>query len=204
MFKAYKGVLMSILSEILSSRARAEFFSLLFGIDANELHLRDIQRKSGLAIGTIRQEAAKLERLGLVLKRQDGNRTYYSANRQNPLFGTIHDFVMKTTGLGEMLRHALSVEGVVYAFVFGSVAAGTQNAESDIDLFVIGEIRLRALSKLLKEPTLKTGREINPHSMTVEEFERRMKEKEHFVSSVMESPKLMIIGSEDDLRRLGE
>lgn len=195
---------MTILSEILSSKARAEFFSLLFGVDANELHLREIQRRSGLAVGTIRQEAAKLERLGLVLKRRNGNRTYYSANRQNPLFSTIHDLVMKTSGLGEMLRHALSVEGVKYAFVFGSVAAGTQKPESDIDLFVIGDIRLRALSKLLKEPMVKTGREINPHAMTEEEFGRRMKEKEHFVSRVMESPKLMIQGSEDDLTRLGE
>ena len=191
---------MTILSELLSSRARAEFFSLLFGVDANELHLREIQRKSGLAVGTIRQEAAKLVRLGLVLKRRNGNRTYYSANRQNPLFST----VMKTSGLGEMLRHALSVEGVTYAFVFGSVAAETQKPESDIDLFVIGDIGLRALSKLLKEPMVKTGREINPHAMTEEEFGRRIREREHFVSRVMESPKLMIQGSEDELTRLGE
>lgn len=131
--------------QTLSSKARAEFFSLLFGINANELHLREIQRKSGLAIGTIRQEAAKLQRLGLVLKRQDGNRTYYFANRYDPLFSTIHDLVMK----------------------------------SDIDPFVIGDIRFRALSKLLKEPTVKTGPRINPHAMTTEVFERKMKENEH-------------------------
>lgn len=52
---------MSILAEILSSKGRAEIFRILFGINSQEFHLRDIQRQSGLAIGTIRQEVTKLE-----------------------------------------------------------------------------------------------------------------------------------------------
>jgi len=204
MFKSYKGVVMSYLCEILSSKAREKFFVLFFGLNNNELHMREIQRQSGLAIGTVRQEAIKLERLGLLRKRRDGNRTYYSANHQHPLFNVIHELVIKTSGLGDLLRHALSLESVKYAFVFGSVATGTQDAESDIDLFVIGDIGLRTLSKLIKEPMVKTGREINPHIMTVDEFAKRIKERDHFVSSIMETPKLMIIGNEDELTRLGE
>jgi len=195
---------MSILAEILSSKVRAEIFRILFGIHSKEYHLRDIQRQSGLAIRTVSQEVTKLERLGLIQKRQDGNRTYYCANKKHPLYNTIHDLVLKTSGLTDILHQSLSLNSIRFAFVFGSIATGTETAESDIDLFIIGDIGLRAVSKLLKDPCQKIGREINPYILTFEEFNSRKITKEHFVSNVLESNKLMIIGDKDELERLGE
>ena len=195
---------MNILAEILSSKARAEFFRILFGIDTKEYHLREIERRSGLAIGTIRQEAIKLVTLGLIHKHKDGNRTYYSANLAHPLFKEIHYLVLKTSGLYDVLQKYLLIDTIRIAFVFGSIASGEENPESDVDLFIIGDIGLRSLSKLLKEPSQNIGREINPHVMTVEEFIKRKMENEHFVKNVLESPKLVIKGSEDELKRLGE
>jgi uncharacterized protein len=194
---------MNILAEILSSKARAEFFRILFGIGNKEYHLREMQRRAGLAIGTVRQEAKKLEKIGLIQKRQDGNRTYYHANRTHPLYTAIHDLVLKTSGLREVLQKSLSTDEIRFAFVFGSIASGNETAESDIDLFIIGDIGLRAVSKLIKEPSRQINREINPHIMSVEEFTKRKIEREHFVTRVLESPRLMIIGNEDDLAKLG-
>ena len=54
---------MNALSEILSSRTRAEIFRLLFGAIEDELHVRELQRRSGLNDRTIRQELSKLVRL---------------------------------------------------------------------------------------------------------------------------------------------
>ncbi len=70
------------------------------------------------------------------------------------------------------------------------------------DLFVIGDIGLRAVSKLLKEPCGKIGREINPHVMSRVEFLKRRAEKDHFMTRVLESPIIMIIGDENDLKKL--
>lgn len=47
---------MNALAEILSSRARAEVFRLLFFDAVTELHLREIARRSGLTLGTVQQE----------------------------------------------------------------------------------------------------------------------------------------------------
>lgn len=195
---------MSILVQILSSRVRAEIFRILFGIHSKEYHLRDIQRQADLAIRTVSQEVAKLEKIGLIQKRQDGNRTYYCANKKHPLYNTVHDLVLKTSGLTDILHQSLSLNSIRFAFVFGSIATGTEIAESDIDLFIIGDISLRTVSKLLKEPCQQIGREINPFILTLEEFITRKITKEHFVSSVLESNKLMIIGDEDELERMGE
>ena len=56
---------MSILSEILSSKVRAEVFRLLFGLSEKALHVREIERRSGFAIGTIQTEMKKLYRLNI-------------------------------------------------------------------------------------------------------------------------------------------
>jgi len=61
-----QAIIMSILSEILSSKVRAEIFRLLFGLNNEPLHVREIQRKSGFAIGTIQTEMKKLHKLDLV------------------------------------------------------------------------------------------------------------------------------------------
>ncbi len=195
---------MNILTKILSSKARAEIFRILFGIDSNEYHLREIERRSGLAIDTIRKETINLETLGLIRRRNSGNRTYYIANKNHPLYETIHNLVLKTSGLSDILRQALSTNSIKIAFVFGSIATGEENADSDIDLFILGNISLRSLSKLLKEPSKKIGREINPHVMTLEEFIKRINEREHFVTSILELPKLMIKGNKDELERMGK
>ena len=194
---------MNDLSEILSSRARAEIFRLLFSGTGNELHIREIQRRSGLTDGTIRQELRKLARLDLVCSRRDSNRVYYRANSESPLFPEIRGLVIKTVGLVDVLRDVLRDERIRSAFVFGSLARGEEKAHSDVDLMVIGSIRLRPLSGLLSGISERIGREINPHVLSDAEFKKRQNEKDHFLTRVMESPKIFIAGNQNDLSAMG-
>ncbi len=193
---------MDTLSEILSSRARAAVFSLLFIDRKKELHGREIQRRSELNDSTIRQELKKLVRLDLVKGRKDGNRIYYRANRDNPLYPEIRNLVIKTSGIAHVLRNVLSDERIHAAFVFGSIAVGEESAGSDVDLLVIGEIGFRALSELLSDCSEEIGREINPYVMTREEYGRRIRSEEHFISHVMTSPKIFIVGAQNDLETM--
>ena len=194
---------MNLLEELLSSRTRAAIFGLLFGAKDEPLHIREIERRSGLAVGTVRQEALKLVRLGLVVRRKSGNRTYYEPNREHPIYAEIRGLVFKTSGLADVLREALGEQGIHCAFVFGSIAAGREQAESDIDLMVVGNIGLREVSKRLAGVSGKIGREINPHAMSPAEFAKRHRANDHFVASLMESPRIWIKGSEDDLEAMG-
>ncbi|MEA3288186.1 MAG: nucleotidyltransferase domain-containing protein [Candidatus Marinimicrobia bacterium] len=193
---------MNILAEILSSKVRAEFFRLLFGIRDYEYHLREIERQSGFTIGTVRQEAEKLLRNALVIKRIDGNRTYYSANKEHPLYPEIHSLTLKTVGLRDILLAKLQSADIRFAFVFGSIASGSTRADSDIDLFVIGNTSLRELSGLLGDASDLLGREINIQVMKFQDYSQKLAANEHFITSVMSSPKLMIIGAEGELTNL--
>ncbi len=192
---------MNTLADLLSSRVKAEVFRLLFGGVATELHVREIERRSGLADATVRQELRRLTRLGVVEPRRDGNRTYYHANSAHPLYSDIRNMVLKTSGLVDLFREALMHPGIRIAFVFGSMASGNGKAGSDVDLMLIGRISLRQVGKLLSGVATKLGREINPHVLSPEEYLKRRKAREHFITTVLSEPRLFVIGTEDDLKR---
>ncbi len=59
-----KSERMNSLAQLICSRVRSEIFRVLFGVKAGELHLREIQRQTGFAIGTVRQDIGKLIKLG--------------------------------------------------------------------------------------------------------------------------------------------
>lgn len=195
---------MNILIKLLSSRTRAEIFTILFGLNPLELHIREIARRSQLSEASIRQELNKLAGLDLVRSRRDSNRVYYCANKENPLYKEIYSIVLKTTGLVEVLMEALEDSRIEVAFVFGSFATGEESANSDIDLLIIGDIGLRAVSRLLSGISEKIEREINPHIMIREEYIRRRVSGDHFVTNVLKGPKLFIKGDQIEFEGLGK
>ncbi|MDP8214391.1 MAG: winged helix-turn-helix domain-containing protein [Candidatus Euphemobacter frigidus] len=99
---------MNRLAEILSSRVRAEIFRLLFSGTIDELHVREIERRTGFNDKSIREELKKLGLWELVKKRKSSNRLYYRANENHPLYQEIHNLVLKTSGMVEPFREALN------------------------------------------------------------------------------------------------
>ena len=194
---------MSVLAEVLSSRIRAEIFRILFGVRDLELHGRELARQSGFNEAATRQELRKLARLDLVVSRRAGNRVYYRAHREHPLYPEVHRIVLKTVGLVDVISRALSDSRVDLSFVFGSVAEGSVSATSDVDLLVIADLSLRELVSLLSGVAESIGREINPHIMSKEEYCDRCGRGDHFVTHVISGQKIFIIGSQDDLEAMG-
>ncbi|HDL64335.1 MAG TPA: toxin-antitoxin system toxin subunit [Proteobacteria bacterium] len=195
---------MTILSEILSSRARAEIFRILFSGANSELHAREIQRRAGMSIAAVQDELKKLDRLNLINTRPSGNRVYYRSNQEHPLYREIYNLVLKTSGLADLFKEAFEDTRIRIAFIFGSIADGKEKPGSDVDLIVIGNLGLRELSGLLAGLAEKIGREINPHVFSQDEFSQRLNQVDPFLNRVISSPKLFIKGTEDDLRTMGE
>jgi len=175
----------------------------LFGLSDKELHVREIERRTGLSIATVRQELKKLLQMELLLARRDGNRLYYRGNKEHPLFPDIQNMVLKTVGIVEPLKEVLDKENVNIAFIFGSVANNREGAVSDLDLMVIGTVGLRTVSGWLSGISEKIGREINPHVLSLNEYRKRKRAREHFLNRVIESAKIFIKGNEDDLAAMG-
>lgn len=141
-------------------------------------------------------------RLALLHTTKDGNRRYYEVNRGHALYPELRGIVLKTGGLRDVLAEALKGAKAEFAFVFGSLAAGTETAESDVDVMIVGHASHRQMASALRAAGEKLSREINPHFFSADEFLSRAAAKDHFLGDVLAKPKLFILGDENEFTEL--
>jgi len=85
----------------------------------------------------------KLAKIGFLNSAPSANQIYYSLNDKFPLYPELKSIVLKTSGMGDVLREYLGKAArIKYAFIYGSVARDTEKESSDIDLMIIGDIQL--------------------------------------------------------------
>lgn len=190
------------LSELLfPNRYRRAVLSMLLMNPERRVHLRELARLTGASPGTLKKELDALTEAGLLNVQRVGNQTHFSANAQHPVYPELSGLIRKTTGLHDVLARALEplADGVVAAFVFGSVASGTEAAHSDVDLMVIGTASFGEVVNAVYEAQAAVGREVNPKVMKREEWQAKRSAGQAFLNEVMHKPKLFILGTADDL-----
>ena len=195
---------MDLLSQLFLSGIRAALFRLFFGPSSGRLYRAEIIARFEFAGRSVEEELEKLVRLELLRTTKDGNRRYYEVNKGHPLYPELRSIVLKTGGLRDVLVEALQGAKVEHAFVFGSSAAGSETAESDVDLMVIGDATHRQAASGLRRAGEALAREINPHFFTTEEFFARLEKRDHFLGDVMAKPKLFIVGDDHEFADLAQ
>jgi predicted nucleotidyltransferase len=193
---------MNKLALLFHSAVRAELLRLLFGVRQARMYRAEIIKQTDFAAASVEEELAKLVALELLTTTTDGNRRYYTANQAHPLYLELHNIVLKTSGLKDLLAETLPPKKIDFAFVFGSLAAFNERADSDLDLMIIGSAKHRELASPLRALTDRLGREINPHFFTREELDKRLAARDHFLRHVMAKPKLFIVGDEHEFTDL--
>lgn len=189
-----------MLAKLFTSNTRAEIMRILFDGESKEYYLRDIEKRTHIHINSLQKEVKHLLSIDLIKARKDGNRIYYKANVESPIYIDLVSIVEKTVGIVALLKDKLRDPKIECAFIFGSMAKNKEKAASDIDLIIIGDLGMRALTKLLSGLQEKLGREINPHIYTKEEFIKRIKSKDHFITSVLKEEIKPIIGDLNEYR----
>ncbi len=193
-----------MVQQLFSSQARVSIMNLFLMNAGDRYYLRQVASLTGQPVRAVERELRKLEAIGLVTHTVEGNRKYYRVNEDCPIFPELKAIFLKTVSLGDVLREYLVEEegGVQVAFIYGSYAKGDESTTSDIDLFVIGSATLKELSGVLAQAQRELSREINPVIMSVEELQAKVKANNHFLLSILDEPKVFLVGDEGDLERL--
>jgi DNA-binding transcriptional ArsR family regulator len=167
-------------------------------------YLSDLARHLELHHASLQRELARLAGAEILLMRRDGNRVYYRANTDSPIFPELRGLLAKTAGIVEVLRDALLAHstGIVAAFVFGSVAGGTERAESDVDVMLIGDVTLRKIAPAMDVAEQQLRRAVNPVVYAVDAFVDKLDAKSAFLTRVMDGPKLYVVGTQETLAGL--
>ena len=190
----------SALADALFTSSQQKVFALLFGQPDREFYVTEIIALAGCGRGAVQRELTKLAQCGLAITSQVGNRKYYQANRDAPLFEEICGIVRKTVGVEEAIRDALSLlaDRLTLAVLFGSVARRADTAASDIDLLLVSdELELETVYSTLEPVEKLLGRRINPMLYTTEEFRHRYEDKAGFVMRVLDAPHFVLMGNLD-------
>ncbi len=192
------------LSSRLFGRVRSSVLFLLLCRSDTSMYFREIERSVGMGRGAVQRELENLVNIGLIVRRKQGNQVYYQANPQSPIFAELKSLMVKTTGVADVLREALKpFQGrIESAFIYGSFAKGTDNAGSDVDVLVIGDLPFSEVVDALASAQESIGRQINPSVYPLDEFITKVSAENHFLTSSIGEPKIFLIGNGRLVRNL--
>jgi predicted nucleotidyltransferase len=197
---------MGIYSDALFTKTQQRVLAVLFGQSDRSFYANEIIGLAASGSGAVQRELARLEAASLVTVRRVGNQKHYQANHAAPIFAELRAIVLKTFGVADVLRAALQPlwPSVELAFVYGSLAKGTEHAGSDVDLMVIGTVPSNAqLLEALMPAQTQLGRAVNPTLYTQDEFAQRVRDGRSFIMRVLDQPKMFVKGSKHDIARIG-
>lgn len=194
------------ISATLFPGTKRKILALFFLNPDQEYYFSEVVRLTGTRQGVIQRELKNLTEAGILTSEKRGRQKFYSVNRKHPIFRDLRNIIFKTYGVIGRIREALDplAEQIKVAFVYGSFARGEEVSSSDLDLFVVGNMRLDELVSTLSDVEQAIGREINPTLFSSTEFKEKWSQKNHFIRSVVNTEKEFVIGSEDEFRRLAE
>jgi len=189
------------LNNALFTKSQQFVIALFFNHPEKSFYTNEILRLSCMGRGTIQRELKNLEAAGVLTVTNIGNQRHYQANPNCPIFNELRGIAIKTFGVVDVLQQVLRPieDKIKQAFIYGSIAKGTDTANSDIDLLVVSNsLSYSALIEQLSNAEDKLGRPINPTVYKPGEFAKKLNDKNPFLTKVMAQPKLTLIESTDD------
>lgn len=192
----------SDLGKIFGSRLRANVLGWLFSHPDESFYVRQLATRLKEDPANLGRELLRLETAGIVSSTKQGNQKYFQVNRQCPFYSELMGLVRKTVGVIGAVKAALEdIPGIQIALVYGSFAKGDERRDSDVDLMIVGNVALDLLDPALAGVEDRLGRTVNYAVYNQEEFTLKRKKRNGFIRDVLNGPKIMLVGDEDDITK---
>ena len=192
----------SKVDRLFGSKTRVSLLSKLLMNADRSFYIRELSRDLEIPYSMLYKEVRNLVSLGVVNEEKRGKVTLVSVNKSLPFFAELRSLMVKTVGLGDSFRRALSeLKNVRYALIYGSFAGGDESVSSDVDLLIVGNVDEEMVLSIIGRMEKEVGREINYILWGEEEFMRRVKSRHHLLRDIVGKPVIMVVGDEDEFRR---
>jgi len=190
----------SAVASALFTPVQQRVLGLIFGQPERRFQSAELIRLAGSGTGAVHRQLQRLAKVGLVIVSREGNQKYYTARKDAPIFPELRGLVIKTVGVVDPIRAALAAvaDDIDTAFVFGSVAKGSEHAGSDLDLLVVTDkLTYADVYSALAAAERTLGRTINPTVFTRAEWKKKRTRHDSFAARIATQPRLFVIGSGD-------
>lgn len=138
----------------------------------DELSMSELIQTSAVGRGNVQRLVDKLVDAGLLLERRKGRYRGLAINKSFPFYAELRSIALKSFAIKEPITQALLpyARQIEEAFIFGSVANGSDRASSDIDLILVGTPSMLDVSVDLAALEASLGRKINCNVYTRQEW----------------------------------
>ena len=182
-------------SLLLGSTTAAGIVALLSLHPARPFQIVDLELRTGASYESVYRALRRLEGAGVLAVDRSG-RQHTATMPRRPATSSLRTLTLELGPVGSRLRWCRQVLGeaaVEEAFVFGSVAAGTEGPASDIDLMVVGDVSTGALLGCLGGLADQLDREINPVCRTRGQLDKGLSEGLSFLTTVIAGPRIDVV-----------
>lgn len=148
-----------MLDTLISSKTRIKLL-LKFFLNSNmKGYLRGLEQEFGESSNAIRVELNRLEQAGMLVSDKDGNKKFFRANTDHPLFEDVHRILIKNIGIDTIITKVIHKLGSIEKlFLVGELAKGKDSRI--IDIALIGEVEESYLVQLIQKVENMIGRKI--------------------------------------------
>lgn len=202
-----------MIEQLFGSKTRVKLLQLFYSNPNRSFYVREITRKIDEQINSVRRELSNLLNIGIITSDNTNNKLYYEVNQKfeyyDPLqtiFGggkkrsstrkAVNGDTAQTGGADEDALKALGhIDLAVYTGQF------TRDESTGIDLLLVGDVNMNAVTKFIAELEAKEGKDIRYTVLKLADFEYRMQIKDRFVSQLNKAKKQVLIDEHELLEQ---
>jgi hypothetical protein len=186
---------------IFGGKTKARILDVLLSHPGESYHLRGLAQAAGTDSGNTSKLLKLLVDDGLVLAAPDRHSTRYSINSRSPLVAPLRQLVACAGLLMVDLRAVAGGIEAAYVGVYGSVAAGNDDVNSDIDVLVVGDLSGVAAQTAFKAAGRKHRKTVNVVAVTASELVQKLRTGGAFWTSIADGKKIDLKGTWTDVAR---
>ena len=185
------------------SKIRKKIILLFLYNQKREFYLSKVAKIVGTSPGTAQRELNRLLASDFISFKKKANLSIYSLNKSYTLLKEVETIVNKTFGIEVMLKNGLRmIDNIDYAFIFGSFVKGGFRSESDIDLYIIGEVEEDQILNVVQRIENCIAREINYHLADSDDFLSKTKDN-YFYREILRDY-VLLVGNKDEFKKFIE
>jgi len=183
----------------LRSNLRRKLLTFFYVNRSARVYVRQLAAALHADSTNVSRELARLQREGFLRSEIEGRQLYYSVNPAYPYLKPVFALLQGSVGVEPTLKSALqSVEGIESAWLYGSFAKNEADADSDIDLLIVGQPDQARLASAVRKAEQTLRREINYTVVTSRELKRRLAKRDAFLADVWNGKRIELTGHGND------
>lgn len=195
---------MPLLSHYFSNQNIIDVFLYFLLHPSEDAYLARIVDTTGKALIQVQRTLKRLVDCGLILKTTRHKKTYYKADRTHVAYDEIRQLTIKAKILSDEFESDLKKikDKIDFAFVYGSVAKGSNSEQSDIDLFIVGNLTYSDISSFAFKLGRELVQEVNVTLFTTRELLKQLEAKNSYATNVVDEPKIWLFGDKDVFKKI--